>query len=193
MLGMQLTYVAGAVNRIIEQSSSEILKMFILNTDSTNKQWTREQAWHLIKSLANSQDGVVPYHKVLLSSLFKEEGETCLRALEQAELISISSVNGFPHAIKPGRPVFHTVFKRLADNKTLSSRLDLLILARKISDQNKAIGAVEEELRLLGSLPKQPREVTPRVQWLLQKLHASQAKISQYEDQSGGLQKILQK
>lgn len=189
---MRLTYETGAVDRIIAQSESEILKMFILDTDPTNKHWSREQAWHLIKSLATAKDGVVPYHKVLLSSLFKEEGDLSLRALEQAELISISSVNGFPHEIKPGRPVFHTVFKRLADNKILSSRLDLLILTQKIHEQNKAIGVVEEELRLLGSLPKQPRAVTPRVEWLLQKLYESQGKISQYDYQSAVLKKILQ-
>lgn len=166
--------------------------MFILSSDSANQPWSREQAWHLIKSLANSKDGVVPYHKILLSSLFKRDGESTLRALEQAELISVSSSNGFPHAIRPGRPVFHTVFKRLADNKTLSSRLDLIIIEQKISSANKSIGTIEEELRLLGSLPKQPRELTPRIQWLLQKLYASQVKISEYEKQSASLQKVLQ-
>lgn len=184
--------MAGAVNRIIEQSASEILKMFILSADS-NQPWSREQAWHLIKSLAGTEDGVLPYHKILLSSLFKEDGESTLRALEQVELISISSSNGFPHAIRPGRPVFHTVFKRLADNKTLSSRMDLMILEQKIKSANKSIGTIEEELRLLGCLPKQPRELTPRIQWLLQNLYESQSKVTQYEQQSAGLQKVLQR
>lgn len=166
--------------------------MFILGTDSSNKPWTREQAWHLIKSLANTEDGVLPYHKVLLSGQFKEEGEAALQALEQAELICISSINGFPNMIKPGRPVYHTVFKRLAENKTLSSRLDLMILSHQISCENKKIAKLEEELRLIGSFPKQPRELSSRIQWLLIKLQTSQAKISQHEEQSAALQRVLQ-
>lgn len=166
--------------------------MFILDAESSSQQWTREQAWHLIKSLASAQDGVVPYHKVLLSNLFKKDGELTLQALEQVELISVSSVNGFPHMIKPGRPVYLTVFKRLAENKTLSSRLDLMILSKQISNENKDIEKLEEELRVIGSYPKQPRELSSRIQWLLQKVYNSQVKISQYEEQSARLQKVLE-
>lgn len=165
--------------------------MFVLGNDSSNQQWTREQAWHLIRSLAGTKDGVMPYHKVLLSNLFKHDGEATLRALEQAELISITSENGIPHAIKPGKPVYLTVFRRLVDNKTLSSRLNLMTLAQLINTENKSIGQLEEELKLLGSLPKQPRELTSRIQWLLNKVYTSQSKICQYEDESASLQKVL--
>ncbi|KAF9887666.1 mitochondrial escape protein 2 [Aspergillus nanangensis] len=181
-----------AVNRIIEQTVSEILKVFILGAESTTQQWTHEQAWHLIKALANSKHGSLPYNLVLLSGLFKENGETTLRALEQAELISITCVNGCPETVKPGKPVQRTAFKRLTENKTLSSRLDLEILSQLIASENKSIGKHEEELRLLGGLPKQPWELKSRIQWLLNKVYTSQNKISQYEAESAILQKILQ-
>ncbi|XHG06418.1 mitochondrial escape protein 2 [Aspergillus wentii] len=181
----------GAVNRIIEQSASEIMKMFILGTDSVIPHWTREQVWHLIKSLANTEDGILPYNQVLLSDLFKTNGEATLRALEQAELISIGAVNGFPHTVKPGKPVYHAVFKRLAENKALTSRLDLAILSQLINNENKNIGKFEEELQILGSLPKQPWEIRPRIHWLLQKVHKSQNKIDRCEQESAMLQKIL--
>ncbi|KAE8384418.1 RNA12 protein-domain-containing protein [Aspergillus alliaceus] len=181
----------GAVNRIIEQSTSEILKMFILSTD-VGAQWSHEQVWHLIRMLANAKDGSLPYDQVLLSDLFKENGEAALQALEQAELISIGSVNGCPETVKPGKPVYRAVFRKMTQNRTLSSRLDLEILSHLISKENKSIGKYEEELRLLGSLPKQPRELTARVQWLLQKVYNSQNKISKYEAESAMLQKILQ-
>ncbi|OGM41969.1 putative RNA12 protein [Aspergillus bombycis] len=179
-----------AVNRIIEQSTSEILKMFVLSTN-TEGQWSHEQVWHLIKMLANSKEGSLPYNQVLLSDLFKENGEAALQALEQAELISIVSINGCPETVKPGKPVYRSVFKKLTENKTLSSRLDLEILSQLISKENKSIGKYEEELRLLGSLPKQPRELTSRIQWLLQKVYNSQNKISRYETESAFLQMIL--
>ncbi|KAJ5888833.1 hypothetical protein N7495_008874 [Penicillium taxi] len=181
-----------AVERIIEQSASEILKIFILGTDFVSPQWTREQAWHIIKSLAQSNDGALLYNKILLSDLFKDNGEATLRALEQAELISVASVKGFPRWIKPGKPVYKTAFQRLIENKTLESRLDLLILAELISSENKSIGKYEQELSLLGSLPKHPWQLTPRIEWLLRKIQGSQANILKYETDSATLKKILQ-
>ncbi|KAL2863565.1 RNA12 protein-domain-containing protein [Aspergillus lucknowensis] len=179
----------GAVSRIVEQSASEILKMFILSPETDSQQWNHQQAWHLIKTLAHSKDGSVPYNQVVQSDLFKSDGQTALRALEQAELISIATVNGSPERVKPGRPVYQAVFKRLTENKTLSSRLDLEILSQLISKENKSIGTYEEELLLLGKLPKQPREITGRIQWLLNKVYSSQNKISKYEAEGAVLQK----
>lgn len=181
-----------AVNRIIEQSASEILKIFILGTDTVTPQWSREQAWHIIKSLAQSKDGSLLYNKVLLSDLFKDNGEATLRALEQAELISVGSVKGFPRWIKPGKPVYKAAFQQLVENKTLEGRLDLMILAQLISNENAGISKYEQELQLLGSLPKQPWELVPRIEWLLRKVNGSQSKIQQYESDSAALQKMLQ-
>ncbi len=93
--------------------------------------------------------------------------------------------------MKPGKPVYRTVFKRLAENKALSSRLDLAILSQLMSKENSSIGKYEEELSTLGSLPKYPRELTTRIQWLLDKVYTSQDKIGKYEQESSILQKIL--
>ncbi|KAJ6096732.1 hypothetical protein N7486_007478 [Penicillium sp. IBT 16267x] len=181
-----------AVNRIIEQSASEVLKIFILGTDSASPQWTTEQAWHIIKALGQAKDGQLLYNKVLFNDLFKSNGEAALRALEQAELISVGCVQGFPRWIKPGKPVYKAAFQRLIENKTLEGRQDLLILSALISSENKSIGKYEEELALLGSLPKQPWELTSRIEWLLSKVHGSQSKILRYEKESAKLQKMLQ-
>lgn len=167
--------------------------MFILGSDTTSKSWTQEQAWHLIKTLANAKDAALPYNQILLSDLFKDNGEASLRALEQAELISINSVNGCPDVVKPGKPVYRAVFKRLTENKTLSSRLDLEILKQLISVENKSISKYEEELQLLGTLPKQPWELASRIKWLLGKVYSSQNKVSRYETESATLQKILRR
>lgn len=183
------------MDRIIEQSASEILKIFILGTDTSTvaPQWSREQAWHIIKSLAQSKDGNLLYNQVLLSDLFKDNGEASLRALEQAELISVGSEKGFPRWIKPGKPVYHSAFQRLIENKTLEGRMDLLILGQLSSNENKGIGKYEEELQLLASLPKQPWELTWRIRWLLGKIESSHEKVEKYERQSARLQKALQK
>ncbi|CAG7931783.1 unnamed protein product [Penicillium olsonii] len=182
-----------AVSRIIEQSASEILKIFILGADSAPSQYTREQAWDLIKSLAQSKDGSLLYNKVLLGDLFKDNGEATLRALEQAELISVATDKGFPRYVKPGKPVYRAAFQRLVENKTLQGRLDLLILAQLIGNENSSIKKYEEELQVLGSLPKYPWELTSRIEWLLRKVHGAQAKVLKYESDSAALSKILQK
>ncbi|KAF7719239.1 Uncharacterized protein PECH_004833 [Penicillium ucsense] len=181
-----------AVDRIVDQSASEIMKIFILGTDSVTPQWTREQAWHLIKSLAHAKDGSLLYNKIILSDMFKENGEATVRALEQAELISVTSVSGFPKYIKPGKPVYQAAFQRLIENKTLEDRLDLSILGKLIGQENQSISKYEQELQLLGSLPKQPRELTSRVEWLLHKIQGSQSKVLKYEADSAALSKALQ-
>lgn len=183
-----------AVDRIIEQSSSEILKMFLLENPAhatTQPAWSREQVWHIIKALAESKTGVMPYNQILLSDLFKTNGEGILQSLEQAELLSIVSHNGCPQFVKPGKPILHVVFRRLTENKPLKIRLNLAIIAQLIGNQNKSVAKYEEELKLLGSLPKQPRELRDRIQWLLNKVHSAHAKIQRLEAESSELAKQL--
>ncbi|KAI4276043.1 MAG: hypothetical protein L6R35_006236, partial [Caloplaca aegaea] len=117
-----------AVHQIIDQSASEILKMYILDVDQTSsRHWTPEQAWLLIKSLASAPS--LRYNELLLSDTFKTSpggGEPTLRALEQAELIAIvSSHGGRPHSIKPGKPVYAAAFRQLTADTVLAARLDL--------------------------------------------------------------------
>ncbi|KAF2420026.1 hypothetical protein EJ08DRAFT_33254 [Tothia fuscella] len=183
-----------AVREIVEQSSSEILKMYLFGQDETNggqRKWTSEQAWFLIKQLADAES--LRYNETLLSDTFKGHGDSVLQALEQAELISIVvAPNGRPRSIKPGKPVYLPAFKRLTEDAVLSSRLDLAILADLIKIESATIDKCENELKLLGSMPRQPEEVTPRVRWLLGKVGSSQAKIEKYEVESGMLKKVLQ-
>lgn len=180
------------MDRIIGESASETVKMFMLEIDPAVKHWTREQAWYIIKELANSQDGVVPFDRIVLSDLLKNNGESTISALEQAELISVITINGHAQSIKPARPVLHAAFKHLTLDTVLRSRLDLFILTQLIGDENQNVRKYENELQLLCSLPKQPSQVYSRVQWVLRKLQSSQAKVDEYEKRSNELKKILQ-
>jgi hypothetical protein len=177
-----------AVRQITEQSASEILKMYILG--SGPRQWTPEQAWHLVKSLAASES--LRYNEILLSDIFKSGGEATLQALEQAEMITIVSSNGRPTSIKPGKPVYTAAFRQLTGDNVLKARLDLATLSELIKIETQGIDKYEAELHLLGRLPGSPAEVTGRTKWLLGKLYAGQAKVEQYEKESGVLKKVLQ-
>ncbi|KAL8695821.1 MAG: hypothetical protein Q9224_003136, partial [Gallowayella concinna] len=151
-----------AVHEIIDQSASEILKMYILdisssssNGSSSSRPWTPEQAWLLIKSLASTPS--LRYNELLLSDTFKSS-DAALLALEQFELITIISQNGRPHSIKPGKPVYQAAFKQLVSDRVLKARLDLAVLNQLMGIETKAIDKAEAELSLLGGLPGQPRE-----------------------------------
>lgn len=181
-----------AVHEIIDQSASEILKMYIFGTEDqdSNKRWNAEQAWMMIKELAEKD--TLRYNEVLLDDIMKVGGESVLRALEQAELISIiSGPNGRPSTIKPGKPVYHPAFKRLTEDKVLKSRLDLAILTSLTKIESATIDKCENELLLLSKLKNQPVQTTSRVQYLLTKLMASQGKVEKYEVEMKGLKKVL--
>ncbi|KAL8764677.1 MAG: hypothetical protein Q9209_007937 [Squamulea sp. 1 TL-2023] len=184
-----------AVRQIIDQSASEILKMYILDisTSSNNgatRSWTPEQAWLLIKSLASTPS--LRYNELLLSDIFKSS-DGALLALEQFELITIVSQNGRPHSIKPGKPVYQAAFKQLVVDRVLKARLDLAVLTQLIGIESKAIDKAEAELTLLGGLPGQPSGVKSRVTWLLGKLQASQSKVEGWEKEGKALKDVLAK
>lgn len=179
-----------AVTEIIDQSASEILKMYILDIDKS-RNWTAEQAWLLVKSLAEEES--LRYNELLLSDTYKNGGEATLQALEQAELIAIVSSNGRPRSIKAGKPVYTAAFKKLTEDHVLKARLDLAILADLIKTETKGIDACETELHLLSKLPGQPAETRGRMRWLLEKLKGSQEKVEGWEKESGALKKVLRK
>lgn len=177
-----------AVQEIIDQSASEILKMYLL-LNSDNRDWTSAQAWTLVRSLA--ADETLRYNEVLLQGPFSSGGDKALQALEQAELITVQSSNGRPHSIKPGKPVYQPAFQQLVDDNVLRAKMELALLGEAISGENKSIDKYEQELKLLGELPKQPRELFARVQWLLGKVAAGQTKVEELEKESAGLKKVL--
>ncbi|KAK5107114.1 hypothetical protein LTR62_001704 [Meristemomyces frigidus] len=177
-----------AVNEIIDQSSSEILKMFLL-LGSEKREWSAQQAWSLVRDLATAE--TLRYNEVLMLDAYKTEGEKALAALEQAELITVQSVNGRPYSIKPGKPVYQSSFRRLVADKVLAAKLDLAVLTESIAAENQSIDKYEQELHLLGKLPKQPGELTGRIQWLLGKVAKSQGRIEGLEREGAGLKGVL--
>lgn len=181
-----------AVREIVEQSASEILKMYVSPTGDDSRKWSTQQAWLLIKSLAAAQDACLRYNELLLSDTFRNGGDGVLQALEQAEMISITSFNGRPMAIRPGKPVYHAAFQRLTEDDVLRAKLDLAILNELIKFANEDIAKYEGELKLLGELPRQPNELVPRIKWLLGKVATSQGKVDGFERDAARLKKVLQ-
>ena len=177
-----------AVREIVDQSASEILKMF-LNSGSEDRQWSSQQAWTLVRMLAKKD--MVAYNEVTMAAPFASDSDKAIAALEQAELIAVQSVNGRPYSVKPGKPVYQPAFERLVADRVLAAKMDLALIGDSTTTENKTIDKCEQELRLLGELPKQPGEIASRIQWLLTKIKGSQDKIEGYEKESADLKKIL--
>ncbi|KAK0125310.1 mitochondrial escape protein 2 [Cadophora gregata] len=185
-----------AIAEMIEQSANEIMKMYLLTVDKGERKWSPEQAWYLIKSL--SENGSLRYNEILLTNTFASSltasassGESALEALTAAELITITSYKGRPQTVKAGKPIYEAAFKVLAEDKVLKSRLDLAILTELTKIETKSIDKYETELTMLGTLPKQPSELAPRVQFLLMKLAASQQKVEAWEKEMATMKKLL--
>jgi RNA12 protein len=188
-----------AVREIVSQSASEILKMYLFNSDeskSGQRRWLPVQSWLLIKQLAASENASLRYNEVILDDTFKSSAtggpDAVLQALEQAELITVVvSPNGRPNIIKPGKPVYQAAFQRLTEDRVLASRLDLAIATELIKIENDSIEKYETELKTLGDLPRHPYEVVARVKWLLGKIATSHGKVEKYESESASLKAIL--
>lgn len=179
-----------AVREIVDQSASEILKMFLLLNGGEDKAWTTAQAWTLVRNLASNE--TLRYNEILMDSAFASSGDKALQALEQAELISVQSSNGRPYSVKPGKPVYQPAFQRLVADNVLRARMELGLLSDAIAGENKTVDKCEQELRLIGELPRQPPELAERTRWLLNKIQGSQRKIMGLEKDSADLKKVLQ-
>lgn len=186
-----------AVDEIVGETATDVVKMFLLERSSEReRKWSTQQAWHLVKALASNPH--LRYNQVLLSPTFASSttstannGEAALEGLANAELISVTTHRGRPHTIKASKPLHQAAFGVLVRDRVLRAKLDLAMLNELSKIETKNIETVENELMLLGGLPKQPGEVAGRVTYLLTKLNTSHQKIAQLDQDMGGLKKIL--
>lgn len=163
-----------------------------ITTGSEERQWTTQQAWQIIRSLAKSEDLQLRYNEIFLTDAFSSNGEKAITALEQAELISVQSQNGRPYSIKPGRPIYGPAFRELVKDRVLAAKMDLSLLSMQIGAENKSIDKYEQELTLLGGLPSQAGELKSRIYWLLGKIRSAQGKVEDYEKEVAEKKKVLQ-
>ncbi|KAK3990502.1 RNA12 protein-domain-containing protein [Cladorrhinum sp. PSN332] len=192
-----------AVSDIIEQSASDILRMFLLAANKSSgggsdgeRKWSNEQAWHLVKSLASQES--LKYNEVLLHNTFAlsltpgaSRPEAALESLADAELITIKSHHGRPATIRPGKPVYQAAFVRLIEDPVVKARMDLAALTELAKIEAKNIEKAEQELTVLAGLPNGPAQASGRIEYLLNKLEGSQKKIEGFDKEMAGLKTVL--
>ncbi|KAG6017239.1 hypothetical protein E4U43_001952 [Claviceps pusilla] len=186
-----------AVEEIVSETATDVVKVFLMGKISDpDRKWSSEQAWYLIKSLAESPS--LRYHQVLLSPTFASStspnatnGDAALEALASSELITLRMHQGRPKYISAGKPLHQAAFSVLVRDRVLKAKMDMALLKEIVKVESKTIETVETELTALGKLPRQTSETSGRVSYLLEKLNASQRKIEDSESQMVGLKKIL--
>lgn len=179
-----------AVAEIVETSANEILKLYLLpfldEPGRKKRTWTPEQAWLLVKMLADDEQ--LRYNQVLIHDLFRSGGEEALQGIEHAELITVVSKNGRPWSIKPGRPVYQAAFRRLLLDKALRARMDYNSLATLVKLETARVKDAEDELEKIAPLPNPPKG---RAAYLVAKITKSQGKIEAHEKVMEKLKKVL--
>ncbi|THG98922.1 hypothetical protein EW026_g3341 [Hermanssonia centrifuga] len=141
----------------------------------------------------------VSYYDVLMDFPFKGD-EAPLRAMEHSELISINTHHGRPSVIKPGKPVYKYVYKRLVEDSIFQANQDIVFNQKVIAANESIVKACEEELIILKEVEAgtshwwgSRRGVSSRGEYLLTKMRVAGDKIETLEKQNAHLKKILSK
>jgi len=164
--------------------------------DAKELPWTRAQAWILMKRLAKEAE--IPYHETLMDSPFKGD-ETALRTMEHAELITITTHNGRPSTIRPGKPVYKWVFERVVGDPVFGASQDIDYNKQLIAASESKIKACEEELlrlteigeRTKSSVFGRDRAVSMRTRYLMNAMGEASAKIESLEKANAKLKRLL--
>ncbi|KAK0228223.1 RNA12 protein-domain-containing protein [Armillaria fumosa] len=188
-----------AVEDIINRGVGEIQKSAFGDDEDDAKllPWTREQAWIVVKKLANQPE--ISYSEILLDFPFKGD-EAPLRNMEHAELISIGTHLGRPSTIKPGKPIFKWVFQRLEKDAIFQATQDLAFNEKVIATAEANIKAYEQELSTLKNMGadtsfwsnfSMSSVLSQRAKYLLNKAMTAQSKVETLEKQNVLLKKTL--
>ncbi|KAH7927744.1 hypothetical protein BV22DRAFT_257665 [Leucogyrophana mollusca] len=190
--------VEEAVEDIISRGVSELRKNAFGEDidDARSLPWSREQAWTVLKQLSKKPE--ILYYDLLIEFPFKGD-ELPLRHMEHSELISISTVEGRPSTIRPGKPVFKYVFERLVNDSVFQATQDIYVNEKLISNAENTIRSCEVELSTLKDLSGMERSSllggrkasSERKEHLFKKMSSAQMKVQALEKRNVELKKVL--
>lgn len=188
--------VESAVKDIIARTVIEIRKNAFGDDleDAKALSWSRGQAWLIVERLANK--GELPYYSLLHDGL--KGDESALKAMEQAELISVRHIDGRPGFIRAGRPVILQALKELCRDRVFADTQRYLTNTSSIASCEKLIREAETEMRELndcfkvtGNFTRGNQAVRDRLEHLLNVLQVNQEKIHNLESANEKLSKSI--
>ncbi|KAI8968296.1 RNA12 protein-domain-containing protein [Mycotypha africana] len=152
-------------------------------------EWTPTQFWAIVKRL--TQSASINYDELKWGPEFSGD-DNALKSMERAELILITQKEGRPHAIKPGKPIYYTVFNRLVSDTVFAASMEIdnnMVLKKKAEQE---MTKLEDTIQKLASIsPKPPKEIDERIRYLLSKLQAMEKSIEEYDANISKAKKIV--
>ncbi|ORY96952.1 RNA12 protein-domain-containing protein [Syncephalastrum racemosum] len=148
--------------------------------DDHSLPWSPIQFWEIVKGLAERKS--MNYDDLRWNVFFNGDDKP-LRDMERAELITILHKEGRPNAIRPGKPVFYTVFDRLVTDDVFAASMEIESNTYLKKSAEQSIAKLEETILSLSHIynGKPPREINTRITYLLGKVSSTQKLIESYE------------
>ncbi|KAK9717133.1 mitochondrial escape protein 2 [Basidiobolus ranarum] len=175
-----------AIDDIIHKSLNELRKNAFGGDFSKQKQlqWSPIQIWYLIQEIIKNAE--VNYDQVVFSRLFNGN-EEALHAMEYSGLISINHVHGRPYSVRPGKPIYYSVFAELLQDTQFASKMSILTNKQIISEETEKILKYEQELKdIHGAFMniRIPKEMESRIKWLVENVKSSHEKVATLEKEN---------
>lgn len=171
-----------ALSELVHSTALEASQLFL----SEGHKWTVEQAWTLVKCLANASGDdflSVPGKIAVLPAFDGSDTEESLEALEQSGLVVLRSTGGRITGVKPSKPLYRAAFAEISGDPLVSAYMAKRLAKFKISKELRKVAQYEEELVKLAQAlgANSVKEAKERQEYVAKQLGASQAKIQGYE------------
>ncbi|GAN06144.1 exonuclease [Mucor ambiguus] len=172
-----------AFEDIVTRNLIEIRKYgFGDSSDESNKlEWSSTQFWTIVKLLTNKMS--INYDELKWGPAFLGD-DAPLKAMERAELIIIVQKEGRANSIRPGKPVFYTVFNRLTSDTIFAASMEVESNMALKKQSEADIAKLEDNINKLTNINapnRPPKEIETRVKFLLTKVASIQKLIEEYD------------
>lgn len=108
-----------------------------------------------------------------------------LKAMERAELITIIQKEGRANSVRPGKPVFYTVFNRLTSDTIFAASMEVETNMALKKQSETDIAKLEDNINKLTNINapnRPPKEIETRIKFLLTKAASIQKLIEEYDN-----------
>ncbi|KAK4512205.1 uncharacterized protein ATC70_013448 [Mucor velutinosus] len=184
-----------AFEDIVTRNLIEIRKYgFGDSSDESNKlEWSSTQFWTIVKLLTNKMS--INYDELKWGPAFLGD-DAPLRAMERAELIMIVQKEGRANSIRPGKPVFYTVFNRLTSDTIFAASMEVESNMALKKQSEADIAKLEDNINKLTNINapnRPPKEIETRIKFLLTKVASIQKLIEEYDNKIKAAKEVISK
>lgn len=119
-----------------------------------------------------------------------------LKAMERAELIAIVQKEGRANSIRPGKPVFYTVFHRLTSDTIFAASMEVETNMALKKQSEADIAKLEDNINKLTNINapnRPPKEIETRIKFLLTKVASIQKLIEEYDNNIKASKDVISK